>query len=216
MRKSIFAVAMVSALLLAAGTAQAAKFVADEYTAQIKGVQTGTGATGEGTILGFESKLMTECGTAGYTGELTAASSTLSVVSGPGGCLAFGFSNAEIRANGCGYLFHVASGAGDEFGGTMDVVCPAGKTIEIVGGTCEVRIGAQVGLGSVSYENRTKATPKQAVRVKFNVTGLAYTITKDGFACSFSATGPRTDGGVYGEVETTATHSGTAVGLRIE
>lgn len=215
MKKTILALAMALALLLAAGTAQAANFVADEYPAQIKGVQVGAGATGEGTILGFESKLMTECGTAGYSGELAAASSTLSVVNGPGGCVAFGFANAEIRANGCGHLYHVASGAGDEFSGTTDVVCPAGKKIEIVGGSCEVQIGAQAGLGSVTYENRTKATPK-AVRVKFNVTGLAYTVTKDGFLCPFSATGPRTDGGVYGEVETTATHSGTAVGLRVE
>jgi len=74
------------------------------------------------------------------------------------------------------------------------VACPAGKSIQInapaTGTTiCEVQVHAQTPGGNVAITNDTA---KGDVTVKANVTGIAYTVIKDGFGCPFAGTGPKT------------------------
>lgn len=57
--------------------------------------------------------------------------------------------------NGCDYKFHAGNMIGANTSeGTVDIVCPTGKVIEIgIGGLCLVKVGPQNGLGSVVYHN---------------------------------------------------------------
>lgn len=203
---------------IAAGSAQAAEFKADAYPAEITGAQLGTGTGGEsgegGTILAFEGQ-MTECGGAGFEGELAKASPQLSVSQFGIGCTAFGFLNAHLALNGCTYRFNIGSGSEDNYTGTVDIVCPAGAKMVLTSESCEIQIGPQNGLSTVSYENLTKESPKK-LRVVFNVSGFTYNKTKDGFLCPLNGTGVANDGKLVGGTKVSATSGGNATGLRIE
>lgn len=210
-------VALVGSLAVVAA-AQAAEFTAESYPVTVTGNQGGAEAPplppGTGgaevepeTIFGFEGKLMTECGFAGFVGQLSAASSSLTVSPTLSGCYAFGFIGATVSMNGCEYRFNATSGSADAFGGTMDIVCPTGKKITVVGGNCEVQIGAQTGLTGISYANLTEAEPKAAATVGFGVKGFTYTKTKDGLICPLAGTGTLADGVIVGGATVLATDS---------
>jgi len=197
--------------------AGAAAFSAEKYPATVGGKQSGVTKTGEGTIIGFEGGLMTECGTAGFGTELTEASSSLTVESTVFSCEMFGLP-ATVANNGCEYVLHAGSGSGDSFTGTMDITCPAGNSIVITGSTCEILIGTQKGLGPVLYENLTEAAPKPQVQANFEIAGeggFTYTKAKDGVFCPLSGTGVKTGGVFVGGVTMDANSSG-AVGLSVK
>jgi hypothetical protein len=206
-------------LALAATNASAAQFKAESYPASLTGNQLGTGTGGtpgeSGTILSFEGQ-MTECGSGGFTGELKAASTQVSINQFGASCTAFGFMTASLSWNGCSYRLNVGSGSVDSYSGTIDFVCPAGQKIVITGGECEIQIGAQSNLSTVSYENLTTEKP-QKLRVVFNVSGFTYTKVKDGFLCPLNGTGVANDGKLVGGTKVSATASGgIATGLKIE
>jgi hypothetical protein len=195
--------AALAVLVIGAGSAQAANFTAAEYPAFISGEQTGPTGTGGGggagsTIFGFESAQMAECESAGFAGLMTAATGSLTVSSGYNGCTAFG-SAATVESNGCEFVLHPGSGSKDEFTGSFDITCPGGGKIAVVGGNCEIQIGAQNGLGPVVYKNLT-AAPRE-VEASFQMTGgagFAYTKAKDGTSCPLAGTGAKTDGVIVG------------------
>jgi hypothetical protein len=100
-------------------------------------------------------------------------------------CRAFGFLNAEVRMNGCDYVVHTS--------GITDLECPAGTSIEASASTCEVRVGTQTGLSKMDLSNGSGDIIGQAT-----LTGIAYTVTKDGFGCPFNGTGAKT-GATYSQ-----------------
>lgn len=208
---------LIAVLAWGATAAQAAEFKAEKYPASLTGSQLGTGTGGtpgeSGTILSFEGQ-MTECGSGGFTGELKAASTQVSINQFGLSCTAFGMS-ASVAWNGCNYRLNIGSGSGDAYAGTIDFICPAGAKIVISGNGCEIQIGPQSGLSTVSYENLTTEKP-QKLRVVFNVSGFTYTKTQDGFLCPLNGTGVATDGKLVGGTKVSATSGGTATGLRIE
>ncbi|HET7121190.1 MAG TPA: hypothetical protein VFI17_08065 [Solirubrobacterales bacterium] len=201
-------------LAVAGGTAQAAEFRAEKYPALTSGEQTGTG-TGKGTILAFEGQ-MTECGAGGFEGELAAAAPSLTIEPHGSGCTAFGVSSAELLLNGCTYRLHPGTGSSDNFSGSLDIVCPEGQSITVIGNGCEVKIGAQTGLEAVEYENLTATSPKKGLQVVFNIHNFTYTKVKDGIFCPLNGTGVGSDGTLVGKTRVTATNSGNADGLWIE
>ncbi|HYG96180.1 MAG TPA: hypothetical protein VD741_03640 [Solirubrobacterales bacterium] len=121
-----------------------------------------------------------ECKGHFLVGPLTAAAPTVTVTPTYSECEAFGFLNATVNMNGCDYTFNVNE--------SVTVDCPAGKSIVIVAGTCETTIGAQGPLNTVDLANNTETS----ISAKANVTGIAYTVTKDGIGCPFSGTGAKT------------------------
>lgn len=199
-----------AAFTAATGSAQAANFTAGSYPATVFGEQAATPAPNTGieggTVFGFEKKLMTECATASFSGTLSAASSALTVAPTLEGCRLFETIGGSVNPNGCETRFHVGSGSGDEFGGTMDIVCPGTNKIVVNGGNCEVQIGSQNGLGAIVYLNETKSSPVSVI-LEFNVTGLTYTKTKDGIGCALSGTGTLSDGVVDGSATMTAANN---------
>jgi hypothetical protein len=167
----------------------------------------------------------TECTTAKFTGSFVSASmegaTVFTVQPVYEGCKAFGL-NATVTTTGCDYLFRTGTQSGiviDFPGGvvtgngawhvTTDVVCQNTKDkdgtvtphrIRIVTATCEVTIGSQIGLATSSVSNSGTASPETAMDlvVATNVTGIVYTVTKDGIGCPLSGTGLFTSGDYTG------------------
>jgi hypothetical protein len=137
-----------------------------------------------------------ECGKATVSGQLAAASDTITLSPTYSECKAFGFSSATVATNGCTYTVALAgTKSGNEYPGSMGISCPVGKAIEVTAGNCTAAIGAQSSLSSLAAVNDTVSTPQRA-EVKFSVKNLKYTVIKDGFACPFSGTGAK-EGGAY-------------------
>ncbi|HST70733.1 MAG TPA: hypothetical protein VLI94_13885 [Solirubrobacterales bacterium] len=174
--------AMVAVLAMSA-------FVASAAQAQYTASSYPTTATAESSL--GNDVFTTEGGTvecaSHFEGTLNEASTTLTVTPTYTNCKAFGFASATVTMNGCAYVFHRVSKSSSD----VTIECPAGKVITIVAGNCEVTIGAQGQLSSISTSNSGSHVNAQA-----NVSGIHYTVTKDGFLCTFTGTGGKT-GGTY-------------------
>ncbi|HST68763.1 MAG TPA: hypothetical protein VLI94_03790, partial [Solirubrobacterales bacterium] len=102
---------------------------------------------------------------------------------------------ATVTTSGCAYVLHLGEQtAEDKFTSTFDIACEAGKAIKVTAGNCEIEITAQTGLKSVALNSDTEALPKPDITFDPEVSGLAYTVLKDGFLCPFGGTGAKTDG----------------------
>jgi hypothetical protein len=205
---ALVAVLAMGAVL--AGGAQAEP-TTDEFTAQ-----DGTypeafhGSNGVG-----QEKFITEAGTvecaSTFTGEAAEASQTVVVYPHYTSCRAFGFLSATVNATPCDYLFHITTKTAEHtYDGTVDVTCETGKTITITASTCEATVGPQNGLSNVHFRTTT-GTPND-IDVTAEVTGIAYTVTKDGFGCPFSGTGAKT-GGKYESVSPTTMTSSNGIDI---
>lgn len=177
---------MVGAAIPAAAEAALSFKTVGTYPATIHG-----SASKGGELITTEAGKV-ECATA-YHAELTAASTTLALAPTYTGCVAFGFLEATVNPEGCKYVLHVTEqSAEDKYKATFDVSCEAGKSIKVAAGTCKIEIKSQSGLGSVALTNDTAATPQRDITFDPEVSGLAYTVTQDGFLCPFGGTGNKT------------------------
>jgi hypothetical protein len=204
-RSAIVTGLMLGLIALAAPSAGASVFAAEGYPAQLSGEQT------EQVTIGSEAGTI-KCSETTVSGTLE---------EGPNGavaltptfksCTAFGIA-ATIVVNGCQLVGHSGAETGSEiFAGTMDVTCPAEKAIVITTATCEMQIGPQTGLSSLTLTDETGGTRK--VGVGFGLTGVAYTVTKDGAFCPFSGTGAKTNGTMGGKVSFGGTWKKAATGV---
>lgn len=165
---AVLAVAAIGAV--GASAAQAGQFTAAAYPATITGLQVGPHE------LTTELGVM-ECG-AKFHGELAAASEDLTLTPTYGTSCQIGGLQVHVNTNGCDYLFHAGNTLGmDEVEGSWDIKCPEGNVIdfEITGAmvNCHLGIPEQLGLGEITYTDKTNAMPKD-VDVDFNVEGLVY------------------------------------------
>jgi hypothetical protein len=215
MRGKAFAIALVAISALGALTASAA--LASQGMSEgnvnvlLKGEQIGR------TVFSLEStSVECEVVTAETSGEVASPASSLTVHPTYSNCVAFGFLEATINSSGCNYVETIGSQlAADEYSGTAELSCSVGSKIAIAGGTCEVTIaGPQKFSEGLKAVNNTAATPKDVV-LKFSVSGIAVTKTKDGFLCPLNGTGSAT--ATYkGETTGRGFHSGTQVGVTFE
>jgi hypothetical protein len=105
---------------------------------------------------------------------------------------------AEVRFNGCDYVFH--AGTSTDTGtsaGAADIVCPAGKVIEVevAGGLCTVTIWAQTGLGPITYHNVVMAGANNDVVTLEAEVNQAIDYEGHGLFCE---TGARFNGDFFG------------------
>ena len=147
---------------LAVASAQATKFTASAFPTTV----TAESAKGN-DVLTTEAGSF-ECKTH-FEGGLTSASETLSITPTYTECQAFGFLSTELKMNGCTYT--------DRTNGEMDMACPSGKVVEMHASTCAATFGPQSGLKKLELANGTGD-----ITAKANATGIAYTVTNDGFA----------------------------------
>jgi hypothetical protein len=191
-------IAILALSLVPASMSAAATFTASAYPASFEG----TGLKGTGT---FKTEGGTaECkGTA--SGTLSAASSTVTIGNVTSTeCSAFGFVSATVTINGCYSLVHVAEKVGENYRGTSDLECPAGKTMVTTASTCEITVGPQKAPATLEYKN-SGAGYVEAKVISSNVT---YTVTKDGFGCPFGGTGVKTKGEIIQHEWTNVKRSG--------
>lgn len=124
----------------------------------------------------------------------------------------FGGMAGTLSATGCKLVLRPGEEtSAQHFQGTMDVSCTEGNAIVASFGTCEVKVENQSNLNSVPLTDESGSPEKFSA--KFEVSSLAYNVTKDGFLCAFSSTGKRTNGTVAGKQRISASSGATPVGV---
>lgn len=197
-KSRVLGLAFVAVLAIAsamAASAAQAESVFGTPDAKYPKTVTGTSEPSTGEQLNTEAGSV-ECEASHYHGTISSLTTTLTLTPNYTNCAAFGFAEATINTEGCGYVFHATEHIGtDSYRAHFQVTCPPGKSIKITAATCEVEIKAQNGRTTVDITNMT-AIPvtNNDITVKFTVTSLAYNVTKDGFLCPFKGTGSKSDG----------------------
>ncbi len=184
--------AVLALSVVVVGSAQAAegKYTASTYPT------TGTAESALGNDVFTTEAGTVEC-LSHFEGTLTGASTNLTVKAKYSKCKAFGFLEATVSMRSCDYLFTTPTGEKDVWKAEkVQVKCTnALEPILISAGTCKATVGEQTTAGSVDVTNNTAA---KDVSVQATVTGVAYTVTEDGFACPFGGTGAKT-GATYAQ-----------------
>lgn len=175
-----------------------------------------SGEQQEAHTFGLEGGLFSiSCKHVTFSGELEEPSETLTVTPAYSECEASEFS-ATVEMNGCQYVFHGGESFGEgKFTGTADISCPGGGSIKIlaVANTCEVKIGSQSGLSSVTYTNQAE-TP-QNLKITEELESVHYTVSKTEGLCPLGGTGEKTNGTAKGSSLFKATREGAATGLGV-
>jgi hypothetical protein len=179
-------------LALSANAAQATPlFEATSYPAAIK-------SASQEIVIGTEAGTI-NCPTT-YEGTLKAASSTVTVTrfTEYWACSFLGLGEMTVSNNGCTEQFAATEReAADQYKGTWSMSCPTASGLTYATATCTVEFPTQSGVKAVDLDDVTGSPNK--VTLDFEVTGLTYVVTKDGFLCPFKGTGTKTDGTITGE-----------------
>jgi hypothetical protein len=171
-----FAVAaLMMASAYAASTAPAANFTASQYPTTL----TGESAKGN-EVITLEGGSV-ECKGHFVSSSLTEATEELAVTPTYTECRAFGFLSAGVTFKGCGFGLI-------PLGGWRIIPIVFCASITIHSSTCEVTIPQQERT-SVDIANGSGD-----ITMKMTISGLAYTVVKDGFGCPFAGTGSKTGG----------------------
>jgi len=187
----ILGVAFAAMLALSAVMASAASAEKSYTCSAYPCTGTGTSALGNDTFT-------TEAGTvecaSHFEGTLAEASAHLTVKPKYSECR-LGFIGATVSMGSCDYTFETSKQiATDAYTAPVEVRCTnAAEPIRIIagGGICEVTVGQQTPGGHVIITNTTTPVFNGDVDVQATVTGIKYTVTKDGFGCPFSGTGAK-------------------------
>lgn len=164
------------------------------------------------------SGLLLGCSTATMNGTLGWARSTPGLHPEFSGCRALNsVSGATITTTGCDFRLHIGGKVGEtgRYDGTVGIECETGKAITVVSHTCEIQIDSQSARGTIEMSN-VAGSPGD-ISVTWNVTGLVYTVVKDGFFCEMSGVGVKEDGDFTSTSTLTAKATGgEAIGLTVE
>lgn len=191
---------IAAAFAIAAPSALATNyFQAGGYPAEI------TGAATESQSFGAES-LSVKCAATSFTGALIEPLEEVEVSPTYAECTGGGTA-ATVSMEGCTYALKANSTA-------VDLACPSGKAVKIVGivGNCEVQISAQTGIATTEYS--VSGSEPENLALKFNLSGIKYKKTKDGFLCPLSGTGEATNGTLTGAVLLKGMKGGLEVGMQ--
>jgi hypothetical protein len=188
-------IAVFALSALSASAASAAKFQATEYPAKVTANNKGQGnhVFTAGLIGNISCEVASFEGTKFLSGPVT----ELEVSPTYEKCQFLGLPTV-VETHGCTYLFHEPTGGPTVFTGSVNVLCPEGKTITFAVASCKVEVGAQGPLSTVTYTNQ--ATTPKTVKVEANVTGIKYTAIG---TCN-GLPGPHSDGHYVGTVISSA------------
>jgi hypothetical protein len=206
-------IALATIALLAIGAAiaanaGAASFTAAKYPVVIKGsLEPGWG--GRFTMGGTG----VSCSEESWLAATNSATTDLTVSPSFAGCKeeVFGLS-ATVTTNSCTYTLTEPKLNKTSYLGNIDLVCPAGKVVEIHASTCTITVFPKNNLGSISYVNLLSS-----IELLNNVTGIEYQVDR-GFLCPVASTyaTKHTDGVYEGRIGLVgSTLEGTAVKIDI-
>ena len=192
----------LTAVFSAAG-ASAAEFSAEKYPATVAG-------SGGAQTLSF-SWGSVSCPTIGSQGSLSAQGNTLGAgLSDEPNCASSVWPESMV-ANGCQLIYRPgAQTSVNHYGGSFDISCPSGKSIQIGNAKsyCTVTIGSQSGLAA-TYENIGSGSTA-TVKATANATGIKY--SQSGTHCS---SGTFEGGSWSGNLTLQASNGGSQTGLRL-
>jgi len=191
--------------LLAMGAIAASSASAYAFTAPGAGAGQKTFLTGAGTTKPvLKTSGTVECTGSFFSGSVTGSEqSTVTLAPTYTGCTAFGFATGHVKLNGCTYRFEAPStepSAGQYTGKPFQIICPAGKQIEITPTTFGVSVCTQSipeqapAKGHVVYSNNAELGAEMDYLANATAEGISYTGT----------------GGACGPSGTAATYSGQA------
>lgn len=208
---AVVAVLSMSAFVASAAQAEA---TTDKFKAETGNYPVsfhGSSAAGNEVFTTEAGKV--ECASS-YTGSAGEAAQTVTSHPVYTGCKAFGFLEATVNTTGCDYTFNLTTKIEtDKYVAHVDVHCESGKSIVITAATCEVNVGSHTGYTDVGIEVMTPASGHKDLTIDATVSGITYTVVKDGFGCPFNGTGAK-NGGTY-ETGSPVTVTGTGEGLTI-
>jgi hypothetical protein len=220
--------ALVAVLVMSAVAASAAQAASKFMTAgNVAATLSGEQVEGEKYIFTVEPSLGVKgelkCTTAKFSGTMAAgAQETLTITPNFEKCNINGIA-LVFDLNGCNNLFHgfTETSAGT-FHGLADLVCPAGKHVELTvreteTTICTVTVFPKVNLGNIEVTNMA-GTPAD-ITLKLEVGGIEYEFDPNvAGGCAPFPTGTKFANGTYtGNTTVTAKNSlGTAVGLTME
>lgn len=173
----------------AASAVAAPTVTASAYPAKVSGPQVEL----HGFMFFSGGTRVADCKEVNFSGELSAPSTSLALAGVYSECTAWGGLPVTYKTNGC--TFNVSptkqiATIPPTFEGTMNVVCPAGKVIEIdtTFTNCHVRIGAQEKLKGITFEN-----VENHILLKTKVQEMQHTDIDEGL-CVLSGSGTFNDG----------------------
>lgn len=163
-------VALLAMTAVAASAASAApEFHGEKAPVVFEGSQTEQHVftTNAGTV---------KCTIATFSGEnATTTSTTATLTPKYEKCTAFGFLGATVDVNACSYTFHLVANSSPATA-TVDINCPAGKTIDVTSTGCVLHVPAQAGLSHVTFANTGEGTARD-VDATINIGSIKYTQT---------------------------------------
>jgi hypothetical protein len=194
---AVLAMAAMSAL---AAPAQAAWYSASEYPFQM----TGSSPKGSEALATEAGKVECDNHYISNTFNESVIAETVTFTPAFTGCSAFGFKEATVNTEGCVYVFHLTQEVAGAYLNHVDISCPTGKSIKVTAATCKMEIKGQSGLTSAKLTNASGT-----IDLDWELQGIAYTATQDGFLCPFSGTGNKTGGTYNGETTISRAGGGT-------
>jgi hypothetical protein len=191
------------ALAASAARAQTPEFHVSQAPANIMGEQLGIKTLT--TVNGSISCNIVELN--GSTNVTTTASQTLTPRYE--NCTAFGFS-ATVNPNGCTYTFNLVKNSSPATA-NVNINCPPGKAITVVGAGCTTTVGSQNAKPHVVLKNTTEEGPGPTdIDANVTVEGITYTAS----SCFFNGT--FNNGATHGEMTIRATDlNGTYIPLSV-
>ena len=199
--KTMGTAAIVTLLLgaIAATAAQASKqaeFTAEKYDSVFT-LYPHSGVVEWEDYFEFTPGSKLECHVETHEAKLEAASTKLTVTPHFGDCtLTGGFIETRIDLNGCHAVLEAGTTVGEEVQGSVQIVCPPNKQIEVTSGPCKVDVPAQTVTGALTFTNLPVhgATNATYITIHVDVKDKMHYIDTDGFLCPFQGTETRTDG----------------------
>jgi hypothetical protein len=202
----LIALASLAISAVAATAAQAAEFHSSAEHTILKATQSTTHVFTAGEGFGGIS-----CETATFEGTSSKTTETEQTVTPTyANCKDSFGRTADVATNGCQYRFHATSGSEATYEGNTDIVCAESKKIEVKitsGGTvvCTVTIGAQNGIGPITFHNEN-----EQIRVDSSANNVISTTSGGFFNCGIS-NGEHKGGSYDGDAITSGTDTTGAV-----
>jgi len=188
---ALVAVFAMSAVMASAASAESAfKFKSEGTPTKLTGKQHAGNdvfTTHTGTV---------SCNEAKYSGEQVGTEvSEVTVTPVYSECKAFGLFNVPVTTNGCVYTFKTGTKTGATYAGSVSIVCPEGKVIEVEAPGCTVTVGSQANVGGITFTNIGTTTTRE-VTLDVNINTLKYEEHRPFFGICSTNTVPTT-GGTY-------------------
>jgi hypothetical protein len=163
---------LATGLVLTATSASAVAETGGHFTSESAHttlVGTESSASGHTTKIALEGGSLIECSTASYSGTTSSQTVTeLKLTPSYSECVTAGSPGTKftISPNGCSYTFKIGKIATND--NTLDINCPAEKSIEIAHPNCGIKIPSQSGKPGVAYKeivenNKRALTPELTV-----------------------------------------------------